>query len=94
LCIFPEGKLTRDGELNQFRRGIERIVATSPVPVLPMCLEGLWGSLFSRQERSKKPLLGKLWSRITLRVGTLLRPEEVTADRIDREVRDLLALGR
>ena len=88
VCIFPEGKLTRDGELNPFRPGIERIIARSPVPVLPMCLDGLWGSLFSRI-KGKKPL-GKLWSRITLRIGTILSPEEVTADRIDHEVRELL----
>ena len=90
VCIFPEGKLTRDGELNQFRRGIERIIATTPVPVLPMCLAGLWGSLFSRQGKGKRPL-GKLWSRITLRVGTALAPEEVSAERVEKEVRALLA---
>jgi 1-acyl-sn-glycerol-3-phosphate acyltransferase len=90
VCLFPEGKLTRDGELNQFRRGIERVIAASPVPVLPMCLQGLWGSHFSRQERSKKPFLGKLRSRITLRVGALLAPEEVTVERVDQDVRELL----
>ena len=90
VCIFPEGKLTRDGELSPFRRGIERIVATTPVPVLPMSLNGLWGSRFSRQSEGKKPL-GKLWSRITLRVGTMLAPNEVSAERVEREVRALLS---
>jgi len=90
VCIFPEGKLTRDGELSPFRRGIERIVATTPVPVLPMSLNGLWGSRFSRQGEGKKPL-GKLWSRITLRVGTVLAPNEVSAERVEREVRALLS---
>ena len=46
--IFPEGRLTRSGELNPFRPGIERIVAETPVPVVPMALHGLWGSFFSR----------------------------------------------
>jgi len=90
VCIFPEGKLTRDGELSPFRRGIERIIATSPVRVLPMSLNGLWGSRFSRQGEGKKPL-GKLWSRITLRVGTELAPNEVSAERVEREVRALLS---
>jgi 1-acyl-sn-glycerol-3-phosphate acyltransferase len=89
VCIFPEGKLTRDGELSPFRRGIERIIATSPVPVLPMSLSGLWGSRFSRRGEGKKPL-GKLWSRITLRVGTALPPSDVSAERVEREVRALL----
>ena len=90
VCIFPEGKLTRDGELSPFRRGIERIIATSPVRVLPMSLNGLWGSRFSRQAEGKKPL-GKLWSRITLRVGTELAANEVSAERVEREVRALLS---
>jgi hypothetical protein len=54
-----------------------------------MCLSGLWGSRFSRQAEGKKPL-GKLWSRITLRVGTELAPGEVSAERVEREVRALL----
>jgi 1-acyl-sn-glycerol-3-phosphate acyltransferase len=89
VCLFPEGKLTLDGELSPFRRGIERIIATTPVPVLPMSLNGLWGSRFSRQREGKKPL-GKLWSRITLRVGAVLAPAEVSAERVEREVRALL----
>jgi len=89
VCIFPEGKLTLDGELSPFRRGIERIIATSPVPVVPLSLNGLWGSRFSRQREGKKPL-GKLWSRITLRVGSALPPNEVSVERVEREVRGLL----
>jgi len=49
VCIFPEGKLTADGEMNTFRAGIERIVETTPVPVVPLALRGLWGSFFSRE---------------------------------------------
>ncbi|MGD8862856.1 MAG: 1-acyl-sn-glycerol-3-phosphate acyltransferase [Myxococcales bacterium] len=48
VCIFPEGQLTRDGELGPFRRGIERILERNPVPVVPMALRGLWGSFFGR----------------------------------------------
>lgn len=47
LCIFPEGKLTQDGEVDEFKAGIEKIIATTPVPVVPMALRGLWGSWFS-----------------------------------------------
>ncbi|MCB1719550.1 MAG: 1-acyl-sn-glycerol-3-phosphate acyltransferase, partial [Candidatus Competibacteraceae bacterium] len=49
VCIFPEGKITRDGTINPFRSGIERIVASTPVVVVPMALRGLWGSWFSRR---------------------------------------------
>jgi 1-acyl-sn-glycerol-3-phosphate acyltransferase len=48
VCIFPEGKLTRTGEMNEFRGGIAKIVERSKVPVIPMALRGLWGSVFSR----------------------------------------------
>lgn len=51
VCIFPEGKITRDGFVSQFRRGIENIVSRDPVPVIPMALSGLWGSLFSYEGR-------------------------------------------
>ena len=50
VCIFPEGKLTRDGEMNEFKRGVEKILERRPVPVVPMALRGLWGSFFSRRD--------------------------------------------
>ena len=49
MCIFPEGQLTADGELGEFRRGIEGILERRSVPVIPFALTGLWDSLFSRQ---------------------------------------------
>src|SRR5713101_4781351 len=50
VCIFPEGRLTPNGDLGPFRPGIERVVARTPVPVVPMALRGLWGSFFSRKD--------------------------------------------
>jgi 1-acyl-sn-glycerol-3-phosphate acyltransferase len=73
VCIFPEGKLTGDGELNEFKNGIERIIAENPVPVIPMALQGLWGSFFSRAPG--KGLVKRIWSRITLVAGTPVAPE-------------------
>lgn len=49
VCIFPEGKITFDGKLNPFRPGVERMLQTDAVPVIPMALTGLWGSFFSRE---------------------------------------------
>ncbi len=48
VCVFPEGKLTRNGLMNKFRPGVERILQKTDVPVIPMALSGLWGSVFSR----------------------------------------------
>jgi 1-acyl-sn-glycerol-3-phosphate acyltransferase len=52
VCIFPEGRLSPTGELQSFQRGIERIVGDTAVPVFPVALAGLWGSVFSRAPRS------------------------------------------
>ena len=49
ICIFPEGQLTYTGSLGRFKTGIESITKRSPVPVYPIALSGLWGSIFSRK---------------------------------------------
>jgi 1-acyl-sn-glycerol-3-phosphate acyltransferase len=59
VCIFPEGGLTKDGDIAQFRTGVEKILQRRPVPVVPMALRGLWGSVWSRRDsmlgRSRLP---------------------------------------
>jgi acyl-[acyl-carrier-protein]-phospholipid O-acyltransferase/long-chain-fatty-acid--[acyl-carrier-protein] ligase len=47
VCIFPEGEMTRIGQMLTFRRGMERIVKGVDVPVIPVYLGGVWGSVFS-----------------------------------------------
>ena len=49
VCIFPEGQLTRTGLMNPFRRGMERIVKGRKSPIVPVHLDELWGSIFSRE---------------------------------------------
>ncbi len=53
VAIFPEGALTRDGEIADFRAGIERVLSRRPVPVVPAALRGLWGSKMSRATRKR-----------------------------------------
>jgi 1-acyl-sn-glycerol-3-phosphate acyltransferase len=68
--IFPEGRLTEDGELGAFRPGLERIVRETPAPVVPMALSGLWGSFFSRSHNGKAMRRWRgMYSRIALTVG-------------------------
>jgi 1-acyl-sn-glycerol-3-phosphate acyltransferase len=83
VCIFPEGAITKDGRLNRFRPGVEKIVHRTPVPVIPMALVGLWGSFFSRKGGAamRRPFR-RVWSRIRLVIGTPVPPEQVTADRL------------
>jgi acyl-[acyl-carrier-protein]-phospholipid O-acyltransferase/long-chain-fatty-acid--[acyl-carrier-protein] ligase len=47
VCIFPEGQMTRIGQMLPFRRGMERIVKGVNVPIIPVNLDGVWGSIFS-----------------------------------------------
>ncbi len=47
VCIFAEGQITRTGQLLPFRRGLERIMKDVDVPIIPVNLDGIWGSIFS-----------------------------------------------
>jgi len=87
VCIFPEGKITSDGEMNAFKPGIEKIVQRSPVPVIPIALCGLWGSFFSRKGGAamRRPFR-RFWSRIELVVGEPVPPEAVSAPDLARRV--------
>jgi 1-acyl-sn-glycerol-3-phosphate acyltransferase len=87
--IFPEGGITRDGEIHPFRPGIEKILARRPVPVVPMALCFLWGSLFSRRDPLHKRRPTKLWKPVELRIGEPIPAEEATAERVEAEVRAL-----
>jgi len=87
VCIFPEGRITWDGELNKFRGGVTRIVAETPVPVVPLALRGLWGSFFSRRGGpAMRRFPRRWWSRVELRAGAALPPREATVQRLQREV--------
>ena len=86
--IFPEGKITADGEMNEFKSGIKRIVDRTPVPVIPLALRGLWGSFFSRMD-------GKAMSRffprglspkIALVAGPAIPAANVTPDSLHATV--------
>jgi len=47
VCIFAEGAITRSGMMQEFKGGFERIVRNSDIPVIPVYLGGVWGSIFS-----------------------------------------------
>ncbi len=87
VCIFPEGKLTGDGEMNEFKGGIERILEENPVPVIPMALQGLWGSFFSRDPA--KGVFKRFWSRIRLVAGAPMLPHQADRQTLQGLVADL-----
>ncbi|WP_432754442.1 MFS transporter [Pseudomonas sp. WMBT8] len=84
VCIFPEGKLTGDGEINEFKSGVTRILEETPVPVIPMALQGLWGSFFSRDPN--KGVFHRIWSRVTLVAGPPLAVEQATPQALQEQV--------
>jgi len=87
VCIFPEGKLTQDGAIDEFKTGIEKIIGKDPVPVVPMALKGLWGSFFSHKD--SKALSGmprRFWSKVELVAGDAIAPDQVTAALLQEKV--------
>jgi len=90
VCIFPEGAITRDGEIHRFRPGIEKIIARRPVPVVPVSLGRLWGSWFSRRKSGGlRKIPGRLFARVPITVGEAVPAKEVTAARLELLVRTL-----
>ena len=102
LAIFPEGGLTRDGTLQEFKGGIMKILeqtqslgigGAAGVPVVPMALTNLWGSFFSRVEAGSamaQPFRRGFLSRVGLVVGTPLAAAEVQPEVLRLRVKALL----
>ena len=86
--IFPEGKITADGNINPFRPGITRILQRNPVPVVPMALRGLWGSFFSRKDGAAmtRPFRRGMFSRIELVTGPAIAATEALPQRLQTDV--------
>lgn len=95
VCIFPEGRITTDGEVDTFRTGVEKIVARRAVPVIPIGLGGLWGSWFSRRSNgSLQRLPGKLLARVNIRIGEPVNPKDASAEKLELLVRTLRGQSR
>ena len=99
LAIFPEGGITRDGQLQPFKGGIVKILERAQMegvqaPVVPMALTDLWGSFFSRIERGQamvRPFRRGMFNRVGLHVGPALHGADVTPEGLHARVADLLA---
>ena len=91
VCIFPEGSLTRDGQIDRFRTGVEKILARRPVPVVPMALRGLWGSVWSRRDsmlhRARLPR--RFRAHVELVIESPLAPDSVTAAVLEKRVGEM-----
>ena len=85
--IFPEGKLTADGSINEFRKGVDKILARRSVPVVPMALRGLWGSVFSRKDgKAMQRLPRRFRSRIEVVAGPSIAGADAQASLLQQRV--------
>jgi 1-acyl-sn-glycerol-3-phosphate acyltransferase len=94
LAIFPEGGITRDGSLQQFKGGVMKILDRQGVPVIPMALTNLWGSFFSRIEQGGamvRPFRRGMFSRVGLNVGEPIAPGHVQLPLLRERVAQLIA---
>ena len=92
VCIFPEGKVTRNGQIGKFRPGVKKIIERTPVPVVPMALHGMWGSFFSRRygkEMASRPR--RFWSKVALTIGPPIDPKKVEPPYLQEVVEKLFA---
>jgi acyl-[acyl-carrier-protein]-phospholipid O-acyltransferase / long-chain-fatty-acid--[acyl-carrier-protein] ligase len=89
VCIFAEGSITRTGNLLKFRRGFERIAAGLDCPIIPVYLDGVWGSIFSYERgRFVFKMPKRLFEPITVVYGKPM-PSTAKAEEVRRAVQDL-----
>jgi 1-acyl-sn-glycerol-3-phosphate acyltransferase len=93
IGIFPEGNLSADGDIAEFRGGVAKILERTPVPVVPMALSGLWRSLFARNRHSLR-YANRLFPRIRLAVGEPMEPAAATPERLRAAVLELRGAWR
>ena len=92
LGIFPEGAITRDGQLAEFKGGVMKLLEANPVPVIPLALQNLWGSFFSRIEGNAmtRPFRRGFFSRVDVVAGAPVAPTDVTPAGLRERVGALL----
>lgn len=100
LAIFPEGGITKDGAVQEFKGGIMKILETAKAqgiepPVIPMALTNLWGSFFSRIEKGNamvRPFRRGIISRVGLNIGTPMATSSVQPAALKDRVQALLTV--
>jgi 1-acyl-sn-glycerol-3-phosphate acyltransferase len=89
VCIFPEGRITDNGDMYPFKKGITRILEKNSVPVIPMALRGLWGSFFSRWGGTAMRYPRGIFSNIAFVIDKAWPPAAVTPEALQTKVGEL-----
>lgn len=89
--IFPEGRLTTDGEIAAFKSGVERILEKRPVPVVPMALRGMWSSMWSHRDNrmGRMRVPRRFRAHVDVVAGEPVDGREATAEMLEAKVRAL-----
>lgn len=90
VLLFPEGAISRTGQLMRIQRGFELMARRAGVPVVPVCHDGLWGSIFSYSDKRylfKWPRVRR--SAVCVAWGEALAPERADAAAVRRALLDL-----
>ena len=83
VCLFPEGQLTRTGTLSELRRGFELIARKAGHPLIPMWLDGAWGSIFSFERgRFFRKLPYRLPYGMTVAFGREIQPQDANLETV------------
>jgi len=89
VCLFPEGAISRNGQLGEFKHGYEKVVEGVEGVILPFYLRGLWGSRFSRSSEKLQEIRNtRLRSDVIVAFGRPL-PLDTPAHELKRHVFDL-----
>ncbi|HEY2344628.1 MAG TPA: MFS transporter [Xanthomonadaceae bacterium] len=91
VCIFPEGALTKDGQIASFKAGVERILAKRPVPVVPLALRGMWSSMWSKRDSRMRRLRmpRRFRAQVELLAGEPVDGTQANAAMLETRVREL-----
>jgi len=77
VVVFPEGGITQTGDIRRFQPGVDQIIKRTPVPVIPIGIQGMWGTWSSRAKgRAFRGIPKSFFKRILLRAGEPVSPDE------------------
>lgn len=86
LGIFPEGWITRDGKMKKFQPGIKKITSMHPTVVVPMVIQGLWGSFYSFEGKGVMKGFSLKRRRVTLKILPAISAEDFDLKKLEELV--------
>ena len=90
VVVFPEGAITRDGEIARFQPGMDDILKRTPVPVVPIAIQGMWGTWWSRHKgRAMSGLPKSFMKRVTVVADQAVDADQANRVLMEAKVREL-----